>query len=71
MDLKCLLCVDQHIADGGSDPEGLPDACTLVTVIQNFNVGVQQMAVPVTMAVCYGCRKKQLAPVSKNGLVTA
>ena len=75
MTLKCCPCLDQAIADGHSaDSEEaayVPVAATLVTVMQPFTVGGQQIAAPVTMPVCYACRKKQLAPVSKSGLVTA
>lgn len=71
MDLKCAPCTDQRIADGQPDATGIPDALTIVTVVQTFNAGGQQIAAPVMLPVCYACRQKQLGVVSKHGLVTA
>ena len=71
MTLKCCMCVDKHITDGGSYPDpAIADACTIVPVVQTFNVGGQQIAAPVSMPVCYGHREEQLGKVSKAGLVT-
>jgi hypothetical protein len=73
MELKCCPCTDQLIADGGSYPEtDLPDACTIVPLVQTFDIGGgQQIAAPVALPVCFDCREKQLGKVSKQGLVTA
>lgn len=75
MTFKCAPCLDQAITDGhAADSEEaayVPVAATLVTVMQPFSAGGQTIMAPVTMGVCYSCRQKQLAPVSKTGLVTA
>ena len=71
MDLKCAPCTDKHITDGGQDADGVADAVTIVTVLQTFVAGGQQIAAPVSMPVCYDCRQQQVGKVSKHGLVTA
>ena len=70
MELMCCPCTDQNITDGG-DPDDIPAAITLAPVMQAFAMGGQQVVGVVPMPVCYDCRTKQLAPVSKTGLVTA
>ncbi len=70
--LKCAPCTDELITAGGSYPEtDLPDAVTLAPLVQTFNVGGQQIAAPLALPVCFGCREKQLGKVSRPGLVTA
>jgi hypothetical protein len=71
MTLKCCPCTDKAITDGQPDQADVANAVTIVTVMQSFNAGGQQMAAPVTMPVCYACRQQQLGKVSKHGLVTA
>lgn len=70
---KCAPCLDAAItARTPLQLDAVPDAVVLTTVIQMFPVpGGQQMGAPVQMAVCAPCREKQLAPVSKTGLLTA
>lgn len=69
----CAPCLDSAItAAEPPDPDAVPDAVVLVTVIQMFPApGGQQMAAPALMGVCLACRQKQLGTVSKRGLVTA
>ena len=68
--LKCCPCTDRCITDGG-EPVAIPEAWTLAPVMQTFAMGGQQVIGVVNMPVCYQCRTKQLAPLSKTGLVTA
>lgn len=69
--LKCAPCTDQAITTG-TDAGDVPAAYTLAPVVQTFNVGGgQQIAAPIVIPVCWDCRKTQLAPVSRTGLVTA
>lgn len=69
--LYCAPCTDQAIADGETDVDTIPAAVTIVPVMQEFNVGGRPVAAPVSMPVCYSCRRQQLGVVSKAGLVTA
>lgn len=70
--LKCCPCTDDLVTRGGSYPEtDLPDAVTLVPVMQTFSGPGGSVAAPVMMPVCFACRQKQLGRVSKNGLLTA
>ena len=75
MNLNCAPCTDKCISDGhGPDSEEaarVPEAFTIVTVMQTFNIGGQQATAPVLLPVCYACRQQQLGKVSKHGLVTA
>ena len=71
MDLKCAPCTDKHVTDGRDDRDEIPAAITIVTVLQTFVAGGQQIAAPVPMPVCYDCRQQQVGKVSKHGLVTA
>ena len=69
MDLKCSPCLDARITAGGD--AAVPDAVTLVPVLQSFAVNGQQVVAPVPVPVCMECRRKQLGKVSRAGLVTA
>lgn len=69
MNLKCALCTDRAITAGATAPDSLPDAITLAPVVQEFSIGGQQIAAPLMVPVCYGCREQQLGRVSKTGLV--
>lgn len=70
MSVKCSPCTDAAIAEGVT-ADDVPTADIIITVMQTFTMGGQQMAAPVTMGVCFNCRKDQLGIVSKTGLVTA
>jgi hypothetical protein len=66
---RCASCLDKALSDGTS-PDLVPDAEVLVTVVQMFPVpGGQQIAAPVQMGVCAGCRRNQLGTASKTGLL--
>ena len=69
--LKCCQCTDDLITGGGTDEASVPDAVTLAPLVQTFTIGGQQIAAPLMVPVCFGCREKQLGRVSKTGLVTA
>jgi len=71
MDLKCSPCLDARITAGGAVAGVVPDAVTLVPVLQSFAVNGQQVVAPVPVPVCMECRRKQLGKVSRVGLVTA
>lgn len=71
MTLKCAPCTDQAISDGQPDQTDIPDAVTIVPIVQTFTVGGQQIAAPVQIPVCYPCRKQQLGAVSRSGLAVA
>ena len=75
MDLNCAPCTDKAITDGhgphSEEAAKVPAAVTIVTVLQTFVAGGQQIAAPVPMPVCYDCRQQQVGKVSKHGLVTA
>ncbi len=71
MDLKCSPCLDQRITDGGDVAGVVPDAVTIVPLLQSFAVNGQQVVAPVPVPVCMDCRRKQLGTVSRTGLVTA
>ena len=72
--LKCAFCADPAIRDG-LPLDDVPDAVTFAGQMQTFTIstpqGVQEIMAPLALPVCYGCRGKQLAPMSKTGLVTA
>lgn len=72
MDLKCSPCLDARLSgpDGG-DAVPVPDAVTIVPLLQSFAVNGQQIVAPVPVPVCTECRRKQLGAVSRSGLVTA
>ena len=67
--MKCCQCVDQLIAEGGSYPEtDLPDADTLVPVVQSVMSQGGHIVGLVALPVCFDCRQKMLKNVSKTGL---
>ena len=70
--LKCLPCTDDLIASGRSYPEDaeLPAADTMAPLVQTFTAAGQQIMAPLMVPVCFTCRRKQLAPLSKTGLIT-
>ncbi len=68
---KCAVCLDRAITAGAVDLAAVPDAVVMVTMLQQFSAARQQIAAPSTICVCVECRRAQLAPVSKTGLVTA
>ena len=73
-ELKCAFCADPAIRDGLTLSH-IPNAVTFAAHMQTFSIpspqGMQEVMAPVSLPVCYDCRHKQLAPLSKTGLVTA
>lgn len=74
--MKCTICTDRHLQSPGAATdesvlESLPDAVVTVPTIQTFNNGPNQIVAAVDLQVCLPCRKEQLRPVSRSGLLTA
>jgi len=71
---KCIICTDNELANPANgrqpDLDAIPDAVVRAPVLQAFNQGGQQVVAPVMLDVCLTCRKNQLKPLSKSGLIT-
>jgi hypothetical protein len=69
--MKCITHLDAMIMNGSEFSENdIPDAVTVVTVIQQFAVGGGQVTAPAQVPVCIACRREQLAPLSRAGLLS-
>lgn len=68
--LKCCPHTDEAITNG-TPVDDVPAAVTMAPSVQTFTVNGQQIAAPVVLPVCAGCRQRQLGPASKTGLMVA